>query len=133
MILSSTLSLVDVLRIRASVRSYTRSADGGNLLFLHPEADAEYRSCAGRRLQAFLIDAIFLFDSSAIAQIGFEALHKATHARRAKLFERVIAAGRADAAVHAALGYACVRLDDKSAAFAAAEKRWRSIRETCAR
>ena len=62
------------------------------------------------------------FDARAIAQVGFEALHKGDAHKARESFERVIAAGRADAAVHAALGYACLRLDDKSAALAAAEK-----------
>ena len=62
------------------------------------------------------------FDARAIAQVGFEALHKGDAHKARESFERVVAAGRADAAVHAALGYACLRLDDKLAAFAAAEK-----------
>ena len=60
-------------------------------------------------------------DSNAIVRIGFEALH-AGDARKARAaFEQVVAAGRADAAIHAALGYACSRLDDKAAALQAAE------------
>lgn len=62
------------------------------------------------------------FDARAITQIGFEALNRGDARKARESFERVIAAGEADAAVHAALGYACVRLDDKSAALAAAEK-----------
>ena len=62
------------------------------------------------------------FDARAIARVGFEALHKGEAHKARESFERVIAAGGADAAVHAALGYACLRLDDKSAALAAADK-----------
>ena len=62
------------------------------------------------------------FDARALAQIGFEAMHKGDAHKARESFERVIAAGRADAAVHAALAYACRSLDDKSAALAAADK-----------
>jgi len=61
------------------------------------------------------------FDSNAIARTGFEALHNGDARAAREAFERVIAAGRADAAVHAALGYACARLDDNPAALAAAD------------
>jgi aspartyl/asparaginyl beta-hydroxylase (cupin superfamily) len=61
------------------------------------------------------------FDSNAIARIGFEALHAGDARKARQAFEQIVVAGRADAAVHAALGYACVRLDDKSAALQAAE------------
>ena len=60
-------------------------------------------------------------DPLAIVRTGFEALRNEDARTAREAFERVIAAGRADAAVHAALGYACVRLNDKPAALAAAE------------
>src|SRR4029079_12290283 len=60
-------------------------------------------------------------DSLAIARIGFDALRNGDAQRAREAFERIISAGQADAGVHAALGYACVRLDDKSAALAAAD------------
>jgi aspartyl/asparaginyl beta-hydroxylase (cupin superfamily) len=62
------------------------------------------------------------FDARALAQTGFEAMHRGDAHKARESFERVVAAGRADAAVHAALAYACRKLDDKSSALAAAEK-----------
>jgi aspartyl/asparaginyl beta-hydroxylase (cupin superfamily) len=60
-------------------------------------------------------------DSNAIVRIGFEALHAGDARKAREAFEQVVVAGRADAAVHAALGYACVRMNDKPAALQAAE------------
>jgi aspartyl/asparaginyl beta-hydroxylase (cupin superfamily) len=62
------------------------------------------------------------FDARALAQAGFEAMHRGDAHKARESFERVVAAGRADAAVHAALAYACRRLDDAPSALAAAEK-----------
>jgi tRNA U38,U39,U40 pseudouridine synthase TruA len=72
-------------------------------------------------------------DPLAIVRIGFEALRNEDARTAREAFERVIAAGRADAAVHAALGYACVRLNDKPPLSRQRRARCRSIRETCAR
>jgi len=62
------------------------------------------------------------FDARALAQTGFEAMHSGNAHKARESFERVVAAGRADAAVHAALAYACRKLDDKKSALAAAER-----------
>ncbi len=76
----------------------------------------------GEKTESLLLMPSSSFDARAIAQIGFEALHKGDAHKARESFERVVAAGRADAAVHAALGSACRRLDDKTSALAAAEK-----------
>ena len=91
------------------------------MLFLHP-IRRQMPQFRGEKTESLLLMPSSTFDARAIAQIGFEALHKGDAHKARESFERVVAAGRADAAVHAALGSACRRLDDKTSALAAAEK-----------
>ena len=61
------------------------------------------------------------FDSNATVRVAFEALNAGDARKAREAFEQVVVAGGADAAVHAALGTACIRLNDPSAALKAAE------------
>ncbi|MEO8676074.1 MAG: aspartyl/asparaginyl beta-hydroxylase domain-containing protein [Casimicrobiaceae bacterium] len=61
-------------------------------------------------------------DARSLAQTGFEALRSGDARKARASFERIVAAGSADAAVCAALAYACRDLGDKAAALAAAER-----------
>ncbi len=61
-------------------------------------------------------------DARTLAQAGFEALHNGDARTARASFERIMAAGSADASVCAALAYACRDLGDKPAALVAAER-----------
>ena len=61
-------------------------------------------------------------DARTLARAGFEALRGGDARNARAAFERIVAAGNADAAVCAALAYACRDLGDKPAALAAAEQ-----------
>ena len=61
-------------------------------------------------------------DARALAQAGVDALRRGDAREARKLFERIAAAGQADASAYVALAYACSGLHDHSAALAAADQ-----------
>jgi aspartate beta-hydroxylase len=61
-------------------------------------------------------------DTRVIAQTGFEALRRGDAHKARESFERIVAAGNADAASYAALATACRRLNDKASALVAVER-----------
>lgn len=61
-------------------------------------------------------------DARAMAQAAVAALREGRHAEARRLFERLVAAGRADASVHLGLAYACLGTGDAGAALAATER-----------
>ena len=61
-------------------------------------------------------------DTVVIAQTGFEALRRGDAHRARESFERLVAAGHADAATYAALAAACRGLNDKGSALAAVDR-----------
>jgi len=61
-------------------------------------------------------------DPRALAQAGFEALRRGDAHKARESFERIVAAGNADAASFAALAIACRSLNDRASAVAAVDK-----------
>ena len=61
-------------------------------------------------------------DTRIIAQTGFEALRRGDAHKARESFERIVAAGNADAASYAALATACTSLNDKASALLAIDK-----------
>jgi len=61
-------------------------------------------------------------DTRALAQSGIEALRRGEPRKARESFERIVAAGQADAATCLSLAYACRSLNEHSAAHAAVDK-----------
>ena len=61
-------------------------------------------------------------DARGLAQSGIEALRRGDSRKAVESFERVVAAGRADASVYLGLAYACRSLENPSSAHAAVDK-----------
>ncbi len=61
-------------------------------------------------------------DARTLAQSGFEALRRGDPRKARETFERVVAAGRADASTCLALAYACRALKDNAATLVAVER-----------
>lgn len=61
-------------------------------------------------------------DARGLAQSGVEALRRGDSRKALESFERIVAAGQADASVYLGLAYACHRLEDSASAHAAVDK-----------
>src|SRR2546425_847808 len=60
-------------------------------------------------------------DARAHVRSGIEALRKGDARKARESFERIVAAGQADAAAYLGLAYACAGLEDRPAALAAVD------------
>ena len=82
--------------------------------------------CGGLRFKTTgaMIPAVHMppIDARALAQSGIEALRRGDPRKARESFERIVAAGQADAATCLGLAYACRSLKEHSAAHAAVDK-----------
>ncbi|TMI06210.1 MAG: hypothetical protein E6H46_04725 [Betaproteobacteria bacterium] len=76
----------------------------------------------GEELKSVLIMHMPPIDARALAQSGVQALRRGDPRKARESFERIVAAGQADAATCLGLAYACRNLNDNPAAHAAVDK-----------